>query len=110
CGLHLLSSPPPPPPPPPRAFPYTTLFRSTVGILMLDTQFPRIPGDMGNASTFPFPVRYQRVEGASPDLVVRRGARRDPGWRPRPADSARGTETSRRCPCRRESAGTGCRA
>jgi hypothetical protein len=47
----------------------------SVGILMLDTQFPRIPGDMGNASTFPFPVRYHRVEGASPALVVREGAR-----------------------------------
>ena len=46
----------------------------TVGILMLDTRFPRIPGDMGNATTFPFPVRYHRVAGASPDRVVRGGA------------------------------------
>ena len=46
----------------------------TVGILMLDTRFPRIVGDMGNARTFPFPVRYHRVSGADPDLVVRRGA------------------------------------
>jgi Asp/Glu/hydantoin racemase len=29
---------------------------------------------VGNAATFPFPVRYHRVSGASPDLVVRRGA------------------------------------
>jgi hypothetical protein len=41
---------------------------------MLDTRFPRIRGDMGNATTFPFPVRYHRVAGADPDLVVRRGA------------------------------------
>jgi Asp/Glu/hydantoin racemase len=51
------------------------LYGFSVGILMLDTQFPRIPGDMGNATTFPFPVRYHRVQGASPELVVRQGAR-----------------------------------
>src|SRR3989442_8895637 len=49
-------------------------YGSTVGILILDTRFPRIPGDVGNAATFPFPVRYHRVSGAHPDLVVRRGA------------------------------------
>src|SRR5262245_22279695 len=41
---------------------------------MLDTQFPRIPRDMGHATTLPFPVRYHRVDGAPPDLVLRRGA------------------------------------
>ena len=38
---------------------------------MLDTRFPRIPGDIGNPTTFDFPVRYHRVTGASPDRVVR---------------------------------------
>ena len=45
-----------------------------VGILMLDAQFPRILGDMGNARTWPFPVRYKIVRGASPEVVVLQGA------------------------------------
>jgi len=45
-----------------------------VGILLLDTRFPRIAGDLGNAETFPFPVLYKVVPGASPDAVVCRGA------------------------------------
>jgi hypothetical protein len=38
---------------------------------MLETRFPRIPGDMGNAETWPFPVLYKVVPGASPRRVVR---------------------------------------
>jgi Asp/Glu/hydantoin racemase len=51
-----------------------TVYGATIGILMLETRFPRIPGDMGNALTWPFPVLYKTVAGASPDLVVRHKA------------------------------------
>jgi hypothetical protein len=47
-----------------------TLYGAEVGILMLETRFPRIPGDMGNAETWPFPVLYKVVPGASPRRVV----------------------------------------
>ena len=47
-----------------------SLYGARVGILMLDTRFPRIPGDMGNAATWPFPVLYKVVPGASPRRVV----------------------------------------
>lgn len=48
-----------------------TVFGASVGILMLETQFPRIPGDIGNALTWPFPVHYKVVTGATPDNIVR---------------------------------------
>jgi len=48
-----------------------TVFGASVGILMLETQFPRIYGDIGNAQTWPFPVHYRVVRGATPDKVVR---------------------------------------
>ncbi len=51
-----------------------SIYGASVGILMLETRFPRIPGDMGNARTWPFPVLYKIVPGASPDRVVRRRA------------------------------------
>ena len=50
------------------------IYGASVGILMLEAQFPRIPGDMGNATTWDFPVHYRVVRDASPDRVVRRGA------------------------------------
>jgi Asp/Glu/hydantoin racemase len=37
---------------------------------MLETRFPRPPGDIGNPRTFDFPVRYRTVPGASPRRVV----------------------------------------
>lgn len=51
-----------------------TVFGASVGILMLETRFPRVVGDMGNALTWPFPVQYRVVRGATPDLVVRNDA------------------------------------
>ncbi len=50
------------------------LYGAPLGILMLEARFPRIPGDMGNARTWDFPVLYKVVRGASPDVVVLRGA------------------------------------
>lgn len=47
-----------------------TLYGLPVGILMLDTRFPRPPGDVGNASTWPFPVRYRIVKGAESRVVI----------------------------------------
>ena len=47
-----------------------TNYGQAVGIIMLDTKFPRVPGDIGNAGTFPFPVVYESVKGANPTRVV----------------------------------------
>ena len=41
-----------------------------LGILMLNTRFPRIPGDIGNPKSFPFPVRYEVIEPATVDCIV----------------------------------------
>ena len=51
-----------------------TVYGASLGILTLDTKFPRIHGDIGNAETWPFPVIYKVVEGATSDKVVRKGA------------------------------------
>lgn len=58
----------------------------TLGLLMLDTRFPRVPGDVGHPATFPFPVRRAVVRGASPQRVVRE---RDPALLQPFVDAAR---------------------
>jgi len=52
----------------------------TLGLLMLQTRFPRPLGDIGHPETFSFDVRRRVVQGATPQRVVRSG---DPaGLRP----------------------------
>jgi hypothetical protein len=43
-----------------------------LGVLTLATRFPRVEGDLGSPATYPFPVRFARVAGASVDAVVHR--------------------------------------
>jgi hypothetical protein len=41
-----------------------------LGVVMLETRFPRPRGDIGNPETFAFPVLFRTVRGASPRRVV----------------------------------------
>lgn len=50
------------------------IYGAPLGILMLEARFPRIPGDMGNGTTWPFPVLFRVVRGADPERVVLQGA------------------------------------
>jgi Asp/Glu/hydantoin racemase len=46
-------------------------YGSGIGVMMLDTRFPRPPGDVGNSQTYDYPVFYEVVDGADPVRVVR---------------------------------------
>lgn len=41
-----------------------------IGILMADTTLPRLPGDVGNAWTYDFPVRFKVIKGASAPRII----------------------------------------
>jgi hypothetical protein len=47
------------------------IYGEAIGIMVLNTKFPRIPGDIGNASTFDFPVRIRVVSGATAQRIVK---------------------------------------
>ncbi|HXJ77879.1 MAG TPA: aspartate/glutamate racemase family protein [Candidatus Methylomirabilis sp.] len=49
----------------------TNLYGYTIGILVIEGHFPRLPGALGNATTFAFPVLHHVVAGATGDRVVR---------------------------------------
>lgn len=48
-----------------------------VGVLMLDTAFERVLGDVGNPASYPFPVKTAIVDNADSTIIVRNG-RPDP--------------------------------
>lgn len=47
------------------------MIRPKIGVLMLDTTFERIVGDIGNPKSFSLPVEYQVVSGATVNRVVK---------------------------------------
>ena len=47
-----------------------TVYGLALGILTLDTRFPRALGDVGHAETWPFPVVYRTVRGAVPERLA----------------------------------------
>ena len=40
-------------------------YGESIGILILNASYPCVPGNVGNASTFPFPVRYKELTEAT---------------------------------------------
>jgi aspartate/glutamate racemase len=57
-----------------------------IGILILDAAYPCVPGNVGNATTYTYPVRFQEVQGASIDRLLNK---RDPALREAFIDAAR---------------------
>lgn len=47
-----------------------TVHGASVGIIVLDTQFQRLPGDIANALTWEFPVQFHIVRGVTPQRVI----------------------------------------
>ncbi|HKU96585.1 MAG TPA: aspartate/glutamate racemase family protein [Vineibacter sp.] len=54
------------------------LYGHRIGILMIEGRFPRPPGAIGNATTFPFPVMHHVVKGFSGSRMVRDVGALDP--------------------------------
>ena len=45
-------------------------YGEAIGIILLENYIPFIPGDVANATTYNFPVRFQRVSGFTVDRIM----------------------------------------
>lgn len=45
----------------------------SIGILLVDCSTPFIPGDVGNATTYSFPVLYETVKGVTLERLINQG-------------------------------------
>jgi Asp/Glu/hydantoin racemase len=59
-------------------------YGEAIGILLLDSPVPFIPGDVANATTYDFPVRFKKVEGFS----VKKALQGDPSIYPKLLNAA----------------------
>jgi hypothetical protein len=59
-----------------RKRPKAESYGQAVGILLLDGRAPFVPGDVGNASSYDYPVVYKTVDG----LTTMRCLTQEPGW------------------------------
>lgn len=50
--------------------PHRIAYGTTIGILLLNSRVPCLPGDVGNASTFRFPVAYRVVDELLIDRLI----------------------------------------
>lgn len=46
-------------------------YGEAIGILLLENYAPFIPGDVANATTYSYPVRFQRVEGLTVERIFK---------------------------------------
>ncbi len=52
-----------------QATPGQTSYGEDIGILLLDSRAPFIQGDVGNAKSYAYPVRFKRVEGLTVERI-----------------------------------------
>ncbi len=48
-----------------------TSYGELIGILLLDTNTPFIQGDVGNATSYEYPVRFKRIDGLTPERIFK---------------------------------------